>query len=586
MNKKVLWLISVIMVVIFLSSCQIGNIVNKAVKSENIDLKFKSDLILGNIEIVKENLEDGANINKVNVALESEQNPIILAVTNNRDKLAKYLIENGADANYTDSSGRSLLMFLTRNDNTSFCELLIKHGAKIDKEEKNGYTALEYLLDHSRSKTTEKNMDSILTILLNNGAKIRPITLKAALKGEANGYVTSYSLVKRILEGVIKSGNKSEINPILEAAILGESLKEDELIKANKMKKDEEQRILFYTAAFGKVETLKLLENKGISVNSLDKLKNTTLIIASQYGNIEVVKYLLSKNVNIEARNKESESALFTAVKYNQYDIVKYLIKQGADIKPFAIFASTIDILSEASGNGNVDMIKLIVGSGYPLDEKNTSNAMFSASKNNKVEVLKYFLDNGVNPDIKNSDYMPLESACQFGNLDSVKFLVEHGAKVDGIAADGEPMSVTITYGTNEILEYLIKKGANVNNVEILAKAIGNGDLDKIKILVENGANIEYQTKASKKASVIIKATYSRHILEYLIQKGANINYQNDKGETALISAVYSKNLSSVKLLKKNKADLSLKDKQGRTALDLAKMGKDKDIIKLLENKK
>jgi len=595
MNKKVLWLISVIMVVILLSSCSaINNIAD--IGRSNGDMKLNNGIEMGNYQMVKEALEDGANINKQKVSLISEIAPVNLAVTSNRKNIAKYLIKNEADINCVDSSGLSLLMNATWNSNVSFSEFLIEHGAKIDKQNKKGYTALEYVLDHNRIKTTEQNTDNIITMLLKHGAKIRPITLKAALKGEANSNTTSYGLVKKILEGVIKSGNKSGLDPVLEAAILGKSSKEAELIKANKMKKNEELRILFYTAAFGNVETMKLLENKGINANSLDKWNNNTFIVASQYGNMEVVKYLLSKDVNLEARNKENESALFAAVKYNQYDMVKYLIGKGADIKPFKPSGhDVIDVLGEASGNGNVDIVKLILSSGYPFDDKNTNNAMFSASNNNKVEVLKYFLDSGVDPDNGKTGITPLRQACLNGDLNEVKFLVEHGAKVNGREGEGEPLITNSGYGTNEILEYLIKKGANVNAVPIshggisasaLSTAISFGDLEKIKILVENGANIEYQTKDGKKVSLIVDATYSRHILEYLIQKGTNINYQNEKGETALIRSVSSKNLSSVKILMKNKADLSLKDKQGRTALDIAKTGKDKDIINLLETKK
>jgi ankyrin repeat protein len=110
-------------------------------------------------------------------------------------------------------------MFSAYNTDVTFCKLLIKHGAKINKVDNKGYTALEYVLDHSSKGTTERDINQIITILLNNSAKIKPITLKAALKDGHGESENRYSVVKRILEGLIKSGQKSGLNPALEAAI-------------------------------------------------------------------------------------------------------------------------------------------------------------------------------------------------------------------------------------------------------------------------------------------------------------------------------------------------------------------------------
>lgn len=562
----------------------------KAVGNDESDAKLNSAINSGNLEQVKEALEDGANINKIKVSLISEENPVIIASIKGEDKVAKYLIENGADVNYTDSSGLSLLMFQAYNTDYTFCELLINNGAKTDAEDKKGYTALEHVLEHSRRGTTEKNIDNIISLLLENGAKIKPITLKVALNVAKSKNGNMYKVVNKILKELIKYDYKSELNPILEGAILGDSLRINELIKDNQMKKEDEQQILFYTAAFGSIETMKLLENKGIDVNSGDKFKNSTLIVASEYGNFEMVKYLFGKGVNIEARNMDKESALFNAVKNEQYGIAKYLINQGADIKPFAVFAGTIDVLSEASTNGNIDMLKLIIANGYPLSEKNMEKAMEAACRNNNINVVKYLLDMGAKSELKYLQSIKSESN---EGLDIVKVLVEHGAKVDGENSDGTPLKYS---HSKEISEYLIEKGANVNAVSnlkngkkgesILMSTIMTGDLDRIKLLVENGADLEYKDENCDKDTVIMWAVAqgSRHILEYLIQKGANINYQNEKGETALMKAVSGGYLSNVKMLIKYNADINLKNNEGQTVLDIAEASNYEEIANLLRN--
>jgi ankyrin repeat protein len=53
-------------------------------------------------------------------------------------------------------------MFSAYNTNIKICELLIKYGAKINQEDERGYTALEYVLEHSRKDTTEETVDEYL----------------------------------------------------------------------------------------------------------------------------------------------------------------------------------------------------------------------------------------------------------------------------------------------------------------------------------------------------------------------------------------------------------------------------------------
>jgi ankyrin repeat protein len=578
MKRIGLSLFLIIIVGVLFSSCSKDN-ASKTLAKEN-DARLNSSIQSGNLERVKEAIEDGANMNKIKVSSVSEENPVIIAINKNKDKISKYLIENGADANYTDSSGRSLLMLEAYNTDSSFCKLLMKHGAKVNQEDKKGYSALEYVLDHSRRETTEHNIDEIITDLLEHGAEIRPITLKAVLKGGADGGESRYGLVKRILEGSIKVGLKSELDPALESAILGQSSKIDEFIKANKMKNEDEQQILFYTAAFGNSETMKSLESNGLNLEAIDKNGCTPLIIASYYGNLEVAKYLLSKSVNTESRtpdNNGKKTALNFAVENEQYEIAELLIKKGADVKPYTIFSGTVDILSEAAGNGDIRMMKLIIENGYTLNEKNIGKAMAAACSKNKVDALKYFLDMGMYANIENNGLHILQEC---NNLDAVRLLVEHGSSINGKNANGGPLRSAASI---DIAEFLIKKGANVNSIavdskgkkgnSILMRYIMNGDFDMVKLLVENGTDLNYQSENDDRDTAIMWAAGqgSRNILEYLIKNGSTINYQNEKGETALMRSVAQGQLDCVRMLIKYKVDTSLKDKEGHTALDIAK---------------
>lgn len=580
MKKVLIWMV-IIMLGTLLSSC--------SKKGKEYDYKLYNGIKLSNIEQVKEAIEDGADINKIEGVSSNESNPINLSA-NSKEKITEYLINNGADVNYKDKSDISLLMSKAFNTDVHFCELLLKQGAKIDEGDKNGDTAIEYALRANSKMSSENEINKLITLLLDNGAKVRPISVEVALTGSGNDDFCRYGIVKRILEKLKEDGEKADIDYILEAAILGDSDKVNELIKENKMKDDIKDKVLFYTAAFGKVETIKLFEDKGVDLKANDKKKNTLLIMASQYGNLEVVKYLLEKGIDIDAANKDKDTALVVASRYNKYYEAKYLIEKGAKINDL--------VLCGAAGNGNNNMIKLIIANGYKLTDENKGIALASAVECKQRETAKYLLDIGANIDVEYNTVTPLEENCLHGNLEAVKFLVENGADINGVKVKGQPLNSAAEYWQIDVVKYLIDKGVDVNAIGVyedgsledsaLSKVAFNGNLDVVKLLVENGADLKSPNKIGVKNTVLIDAAGqgSRNIVEYLVQKGSDINYQNTDGQTALMCAISKGQADNVKVLMKYGADESLKDKNGQTALEIAKAKKNTDVVKILEDMK
>ncbi|MCX8131540.1 MAG: ankyrin repeat domain-containing protein [Clostridia bacterium] len=561
------------------------------------EMKLYAGIKTDNLEQINEALEDGANIDIISGICNPESNPVRIALDSNRHRIAEHLIRRGADPNHSDSNGISLLMSAAYDSNVHFCELLITHGAKVDKTDKEGNTALEYAVQSNR---TEKEINCVIALLLDNGALIRPETFKAAIKVNTIGNgILRYGIIKKILEALIKEGYKSELDPLLEAAILGNSAIADLLSFTDEITGEYAQQVLFYTAVSGRVEIMKLLEEKGLVLDTCDIRNNTLLIKASEYGQLEMVKYLLSKGIGIESKNYDNDKALISAVRNNHYEVAEYLINKGADLSPYG-FAGEKDLLYEAARNNNIKMMNLITSAGYPLNNDTTGKAMAAATDNDRLEALKYFLDSGAYPDIESSMAMiPLENSCLSGNLDAVKLLVETGAAINGKTGDGKPLNIASGYGNKDIVEYLINNGADVNATAIstagekaglrgessLMKAVARGNFDIVKLLVEHGADLEYQNQRLGMDTVIITTAGcgSSNILEYLLQKHVNIDYRNQNGQTALMRAVSNGRTENVKVLLNHGANTCIKDGSGYTALDIAKANKYNDIIDILE---
>ncbi len=138
-------------------------------------------------------------------------------------------------------------------------------------------------------------------------------------------------------------------------------------------------------------------------------------------------------------------------------------------------------------------------------------------------------------------------------------------------------------------------------DIDLLGGVI-NGDLTEVQKAIDNGANVNFQTKGGWTSiqgetplMVIIrieresKRVYTE-IVRLLLNHGANPNLQNKNGETALMNACQrpfnGEEVEFVKLLLDNGADPNLKTKTGSTALIDASghttSGKKFEIIKLL----
>lgn len=93
------------------------------------------------------------------------------------------------------------------------------------------------------------------------------------------------------------------------------------------------------------------------------------------------------------------------------------------------------------------------------------------------------------------------------------------------------------------------------------------GNLEKVKKLLEDGANINAQDKFG--GTVLYYATLiSRtEVIKELLARGADINIRNMEGETALYDAVREGNIEIVKELLAGGTDVNIQDKYGRTVL-------------------
>jgi ankyrin repeat protein len=149
------------------------NEVSNGVNAMTIAAKF------GYIQIVRELLEHGANVNAAN---DDGITALMEASLINKLIIVQYLIDHGANVNQRDNAGRTALIFACAKSFPSMIKYLISAGADVNAHDTVGNTALHILC--RMNQHVHK-----LELLLENGANVnaadnggRTALMEASLK--------------------------------------------------------------------------------------------------------------------------------------------------------------------------------------------------------------------------------------------------------------------------------------------------------------------------------------------------------------------------------------------------------------------
>lgn len=191
------------------------------------------------------------------------------AAFENRYKIVKLLLKNGADPNIKDTKDSTSLIYAINNGNLKMVKLLLKYGADVNEGDRYDFTPLNYAVDN-------RNLP-IVKVLLKKGANI-----------DYGPRVIKNSLVKAVLK------NNYEITKYL--------LKYKADVNSKLIKK---YNILHHACKIKSksgIKMIKLLIKNNIKINTLDSNNMTALDYACLNNNYESAKYLFMKGAKINIR--------------------------------------------------------------------------------------------------------------------------------------------------------------------------------------------------------------------------------------------------------------------------------------------
>ncbi|QLG46286.1 ankyrin repeat domain-containing protein [Costertonia aggregata] len=199
------------------------------------------------------------------------RNPLhAIAYKTNDLEVFKYFINKGVDVDQQDKAGNSPFMNAAKSNTLEVVKFLSDHVEDIDAQNKSGHTALVMAVN--------RNSGEVVDFIIRKGADIH-------VKDVKDNTLAHYLL--------------------------------------NTYKNAEPESF---------EQKLKLLTDKGLSLNETQENGNTLLHLAVKENNLSLLKRLEAFDIDINQKNKDGITPLHMAAMTSNNDIIlKYLISQGAD---------------------------------------------------------------------------------------------------------------------------------------------------------------------------------------------------------------------------------------------------------------
>ena len=315
----------------------------------------------------------------------------------------------------------------------------------------------------------------------------------------------------------------------------------------------------------GSNEIIEFLLENGANVNTQDNNGNSALIWAITYSNLEFARILLENGANPNIPDHQlDETPLHLAVQIPYIDMVELLLENGANPHQLNIAGDTPLHLACTHTN-NPRMFEILLRYGANENIPNSAG-----------ETASYLIQNHPNPQLRNilvetrrqidSERISIDSLSRQRNIsDNVmgfrvkKYLRKTGGKKKMKLVGGTP--------DDDLLQAVID-----NDYAGEGFYVNDALLDKLRIAIESGANVNIQTSRGYSPLIFLaKSDVTEpniEMVDLLLRNGANPNLQDRGGETALHWASARGFLEMVeKLLESENIDINITNIDGRNAL-------------------
>jgi ankyrin repeat protein len=198
---------------------------------------------------------------------------------------------------------------------------------------------------------------------------------------------------------------------------------------------------------------------------SMSQERHRTLLGAAIYGrHIEVVKLVLEYGAIRHCSASELGRLLRLAARKRASEMLRLLIEVG---KPLVSMKLLEPVLIEHSGEGNMEIVKLLLDKGADANAQDGQygNALQAASARGHAEIAQLLLDKGADVNAQCGQYgNALQAASARGHAEIAQLLLDKGADVNAQCGQyGNALQAALARGHAKTAQLLLDIGANIN---------------------------------------------------------------------------------------------------------------------------
>lgn len=502
----------------------------------------------------------------------------------NNINLAKILLKKGADINAQNKDGYTPLHVAARLGSFDVLKGLLDNRADIEVKSKHDETALFLAACEESGKS--------LQILLEHGANI-DFPNKSGETPLHNAVIQRNTNATKVLlqqRAKVDAKSKYGSTPILIATENGDTdmvqLLLDHGAKIN-VQTEIGNTALHSSVSRGLPDITQMLLERGANVNIRNKQGLTPLQIGAIKENIDSIGLLLQKGATVNVQDLDDFTPLHVAAGMGNEDIVKILLKNAANVN--ARSKNNATALTVAIREGNMNAVHLLLEANAEIDSTLGATALQLAAVRGHLNVVRLLLNKGVDPDISDKcDQTPLYLAAERAYIDIVKLLLEKNADVNAKNKNGSiPLHGAVMAGCTNVIHFLLNKGAKVNSqardgCTPLHIAAIKGNIDTVKLLLEAGADVTLTAEDDLTPSRCAILCKQAAVLELLLHAEYNANSDYMITDTDLCLATAKGNTDILLLLLNQEKHICIDDRIGTTLLRYGVNQENTDILKRL----
>lgn len=238
----------------------------------------------------------------------------------------------------------------------------------------------------------------------------------------------------------------------------------------------------------------------GSSINGLDSLGWSPLLVATNLGRTSVVAYLLEKGAEVDqiTKNGDKRTPLHIAVRRNDSEMVKLLLANGASINWQDSQGQTpLDYAISHTSAENKTVLGSLLNNRSSIDATSywKSRLLYRAVREGRAALAEVLLDHGAPVDARDpKNCTPLHYAAKGGETAVAEILLDHGALVNARNDDNmTPLQITVMIESVAVAELLLSHGASINaddhyETTPLYHAAMRGNAAAMRIMLDQGA--------------------------------------------------------------------------------------------------